>query len=101
MTPLAVPLGIAAASVALLAAGTWAAHRAGRRPHPTEVANRRLHAGATAREVEADARLRYFAHTASRDEVRAAVRLHESAELDRAAARVVAELAADAEGGAA
>lgn len=36
---------------------------------PDEASQQRLHAGATAREVEADARLRYWAHTASADEI--------------------------------
>lgn len=57
----------------------------------------RMYAGR--RDVEAQiaaARLDYFARTAPPSEIAAAVRLHESIELDRAAARVVAEMAAQA-----
>ena len=47
-------------------------------------------------EQVATARIDYFARTAPDSEIRAAVRLHESVELDEAAARVVAELAKQA-----
>lgn len=56
----------------------------------------RMYDGSRGRDQWAEARLTYFARTAPDSEITAAVRLWESVELDRAAAQVVAEMAAQA-----
>lgn len=79
-------IGAAAVAIAL-AVTAW-------RESQREKARRtaRMYDGRMARDQWAEARLDYFARTAPDSEITAAVRLFESAELDRAAARVVAEL---------
>lgn len=81
--------------LAVLAVVAWKASQQEKARHLARMYDGRRPSGWFDADPTAAARLDYFARTAPDSEIRAAVRLHESAELDEAAARVVAELAAE------
>lgn len=84
---------IGAAILAVIALTAWREARAEERRQRA----RMYHGRRPAPSIVDAARLDYFARTAPTDEIAAMARRLETLELDRAAARVVAEMAAEAD----
>lgn len=87
---------VVVAVVALTVAGVREWRAEGRRQQARMYRDRRPTPSLIVEQQAADARLDYFARRAPTDEIRQRTRDLESFELDRAAARVVAEMAAEA-----